>query len=126
MIGKVGVPKIIYWAMGMNDADSETYINSAWNDIYYQLIALCTKYNVELVFGTIPNVPNRNHAYKNVQIEDSGYRYVDNSRMVGADILTSWRPGLLGGDNVHPTSEGAEVLARYLAISIPELKTQNE
>lgn len=123
MIGKVGVPKMIYWAMGMNDADSETSINSAWNGVYYQLIALCTKYNVELVFGTIPNVPSRNHLFKNTQIERSGYRYVDNNRMVGANISTSWNTGLLSSDNVHPTTEGAEVLAKSLVISIPELKS---
>lgn len=122
MLGINGRPKIIYWAMGMNDLDSESSINANWLNAYNELKYICLIYNIELILATIPNVPNRDNSLKNELIMNSGYRYVDNNKIVGADIDNTWYEGLLSSDNLHPSDEGADVLAKCLAISIPELK----
>lgn len=122
MIGVVGVPKIIYWALGMNDPDVENSANADWNNTYLELKEICSKYNVELVLATIPSVPNRNNVYKNNIVRSSGYRYVDNDKAVGGDLSSNWYSGLLGADQVHPTDEGAQVLAQRLMLELPEIK----
>lgn len=122
MIGVVGVPKIIYWVLGMNDPDTESSVNSDWNDVYLELRKICHKYDVELVLATIPNVPNYSNAYKNSIVRLSGYRYVDNDKAVGGDLSSNWYSGLLGTDQVHPTDEGAKVLAQRLILELPEIK----
>ena len=122
MIGVVGVPKIIYWALGMNDADTGDSVDTNWNNTYLELRKICHKYNVELVLATIPNVPNRSNAYKNSIVRLSGYRYVDNDKAVGGDLSSNWYSGLLGTDQVHPTDEGAKVLAQRLILELPEIK----
>ena len=122
MIGEVGTPKMIYWALGMNDGDSDSSVNVSWNNVLNELKSICKKYSVELVLATIPNVSKVNNRFKNEIVRNSGYRYVDNNRCVGADVSDDWYNGLIGGDKLHPSNEGAKVLANGLAISIPELK----
>jgi lysophospholipase L1-like esterase len=122
MIGVVGIPKIIYWALGMNDGDSDSSVNSSWDSAFNELRTICENYSVELILATIPNVSKVNNRFKNEIVRNSGYRYVDNNMCVGADMFDDWYNGLIGSDKLHPSSEGAKVLANGLAISIPELK----
>ena len=123
MIGIIGIPKIIYWAMGMNDADTEKSVNTNWKNSLEELEAICSKYNVELVLSTIPNVPTINHTFKNEIVKSSGYKYVDINKAVGADISTNWYSGLIGGDKVHPKiGTGDYVIAMAVINTIPELR----
>lgn len=123
MIGIIGIPKIIYWAMGMNDADTEESVNTNWKNSLEELEAICSKYNVELILSTIPNVPKINHTFKNEIVKSSGYKYVDINKAVGADISTNWYNGLIGGDKVHPKiGTGDYVIAMAVINTIPELR----
>lgn len=125
MIGIVGVPQLIYWPMGMNDPDTEDAVNTDWETALNELQNICNYYNVELVLATIPNVPERNHNYKNDIVKNSGYRYVDINEAVGADIDPNWYDGLLSSDKVHPTLNGGDyVIAMAVINAIPELKVE--
>lgn len=114
-------PKKILWCMGMNDADSDVSINENWKLVYDKLIELCTKKDIELILSTIPNTPTHNHSFKNDIIRKSGYRFVDISKAVGAEISTSWFESLLSSDNVHPTNEGRYVIAQTMMVEVPEI-----
>lgn len=125
MIGIIGIPKLIYWAMGMNDPDTEDAVNDNWEDSLKKLKWICRSYNVELVLATIPNIPSRNHNKKNEIVINSGYRYTDINKAVGADISTDWYSGLIGADKVHPKSgTGDYVIAMEVINAIPELKLE--
>lgn len=115
-------PKYIVWTLGMNDPDTTTGVNSNWETIMNKLISLCADNDIELILCTIPNVRGgtvddtnissaRNHSFKNEWIRNSGYRYIDFCKVVGADDNISWKDGLLSDDGVHPNTLGAEVLA---------------
>ena len=114
-------PKKILWCMGMNDADTTTAVNASWENYYNKLNSLCDGRNIELILTTIPNVPNRNHTFKNEIVRASGKRYVDIDKAVGAYENSAWYDGLLGGDNVHPTTRGQYVIASAIMASVPEI-----
>ena len=116
-----GTPRYVLWCMGMNNADSSEAINSDWKTITDNLISYCDNAGIEIILVTIPNTPIRNHNYKNAYIRNSGKRYVDISQAVGAEESTSWYTGLLSSDNVHPTQNGAKVIANRMMASVPEL-----
>ena len=99
---KCAIPKKVLWCMGMNDADSESAVNANWLSAYNELTSICKENNIELILCTIPNVPERNHNFKNAIIRSSGYRYADVSKAVGSEVTTSWYDGLLSPDKVHP------------------------
>ena len=121
MLGIVGVPNIIYWAMGMNDGDDGS-VNVDWLEALNQLTSLCKKYGITLVLATIPNTPKIDNSFKNDVVRNSGFCFVDNNNIVGADENIYWNTGLLSKDNVHPTPQGARVLASALVDVIPGLK----
>lgn len=123
MIGIIGIPKIIYWAVGMNDADTAESVNTNWKNSLEELEGICYKYNVELILSTIPNIPTGNHTLKNEIVKSSGYKYVDINKAVGADISTDWYSGLIGGDKVHPQrGTGDYVIAMAVINTIPGLR----
>lgn len=123
MIGIVGIPKLIYWPMGMNDPDTEESVNSNWEEVLKELKNICRLYNIELVLATIPNIPSRNHEKKNDIVRNSGYRYADINKAVGADIDPNWYDGLISSDKVHPTLNGGDyVIAMEVINAIPELR----
>lgn len=123
MIGIVGIPKLIYWPMGMNDPDTEESANSNWEKALNELINICRCYNIELVLATIPNIPTRNHEKKNDIVRNSGYRYADINKAVGADIDPNWYDGLISNDKVHPSlNAGDYVIAMEVINAIPELR----
>lgn len=123
MIGIVGIPKLIYWPMGMNDPDTEESANSNWEKALNELINICRYYNIELVLATIPNIPSRNHEKKNDIVRNSGYRYADINKAVGADIDPNWYDGLISSDKVHPSlNAGDYVIAMEVINAIPELR----
>ena len=116
---KIGCPKRLIWLDGMNNADTNGAINTTWKTATENIIALCNDKNIELILATIPNVPDREHTYKNEYVRGSGYRYIDLENAVtnGGEWLT----GLLSGDNVHPTEAGALRLATEIITTVPEI-----
>ena len=121
-------PEIVVWMMGMNDG-SDTDINTpslAWSANRDKLIALSEQYGFEIVFTTIPTVPNINHEAKNKWIRESGYRYIDMAAELGADGTGAWHEGYLASDNVHPAIRGAEAIYEAVKKGLPEFITSNE
>ena len=119
---QVNLPKKIVWGMGMNDGDSSDAVNATWKYYYEQLIILCNKYGIEPILVTIPNTPTFTNYYKNEIIRASGYRYLDIAAIVGANEKGSaWYSGLLSGDNVHPNSLGAEIIATHIVAQLAEI-----
>lgn len=118
--GSGGIPRKIFWCLGMNDGDSGE-INTTWLNCFNILVDFCNQYNIELILCTIPNVPSVDNTYKNSFIRSSGYRYVDLAAAVGSDISTSWFSGLLSNDNVHPSTAGDKMIADYMITQVPEM-----
>lgn len=114
-------PKVIYWAMGMNDGDSGA-VNANWKSALDTVIAYCSLYDIELILATIPNTPTVDNTYKNAVVKASGYEYVDVCHAVGADISTSWFAGLLRADKVHPTEQGVNVIVQEWVSIMPFIK----
>lgn len=115
-------PETVVWMMGMNDG-SDTNIDTpslAWTVNRDKLIALAEEKGFELVFTTIPTVPNINHEAKNKWIRESGYRYIDMAAGLGADGTGAWSEGCLSGDNVHPSAMGAEAIYNQVIADLPE------
>ena len=107
--------------MGMNNADTDT-VNESWLNVYNSLIEICSQNEIELILSTVPNIPNRSHICKNDIVRNSGYRYIDICKAVGAEDSNNWFSGLLGGDKVHPSSQkGSAVIANYVLNTLPEI-----
>ena len=117
-----GNPEILIWGLGMNDGDSSTAVNTNWLNTYNQIKVICESRNIELVLCTIPNVPSINNSFKNEIIRNSGYRYIDFAKAVGAESVGSnWYTGMLSSDKVHPAVLGAQKLALRAIEDVPEL-----
>lgn len=114
-------PKKILWCMGMNDGDTTTSVNASWETYYNRLNSLCADRSIELILTTIPNIPNKNHAFKNEIVRASGKRYVDIDKAVGAYENSAWYDGLLGSDNTHPSTRGQYVIASEIIANVPEI-----
>lgn len=116
-------PKLVVWALGMNNADSSAgSINSDWMTATQEVINYCDSHGIELVLATIPNVPERINTHKNAWIKNSGHRYVDFAKAVGAEETgSSWYEGMLKADQVHPAVLGAKALAFRFLMDVPEI-----
>ena len=124
-LGDWGIPKYIVWCLGMNDPDNGA-INQTWLDCVNEVIALCNQYGIEPILSTIPNVPSLDHTYKNAWVRQSGYRYIDFAKAVGAEQAgSSWYTGALSNDNTHPSEIGARLLCQQALIDVPELTLGN-
>ena len=116
-----GTPKKILWCMGMNDPDSSTAISAVYKKVIDKVVTLCDELGIELIITTIPNVPDRNHNYKNEYIKSLGKRIVDVSKAIGADNSANWFDGFLSSDKVHPSGTGANAIMSCMISSVPEL-----
>ena len=117
-----GNPDVLIWGLGMNDGDSSSAVNTNWLNTYNQIKAICESRDIELVLCTIPNVPSINNSFKNEIIRNSGYRYIDFAKAVGAeDVGSGWYTGMLSSDEVHPDVLGAQKLALQAIKDVPEL-----
>ena len=117
-----GNPKVLIWGLGMNDGDSSSSVNENWLSTYNQIKEICESRDIELVLCTIPNVPSINNSFKNEIIRNSGYRYIDFAKAVGAESVGSdWYTGMLSSDKVHPAVLGAQKLALRALEDVPEL-----
>ena len=114
-------PSIVLWCMGMNDQDSTTEINANWLKYVRKLKEICDEKNISLIPFTIPNVPSRNHSFKNTYIRENFERYVDVSEAVGAEVSTSWYDGLLPVGDIHPSTTGRILIAQKVMSEVPEI-----
>lgn len=135
---KHGKPKYLAWFLGMNDRDGKitggvsdaTGINQNWKDAYNEVNDWCMANGVELILSTIPEVPSRDHTYKNAFVKhSSGKRYVDVASSVGATSLGShWfnygdDNAYLANDEVHPSNPyGRTAIATVMLANIPEMR----
>lgn len=110
-----GTPKYLLWFLGMNDSDVN-YINN-----FTRVISLCNAKGIELILSTIPTVPTRNKEIISQTVRDSGFRYVDFYKAVGANDTGNWYEGYLSADGIHPTDLGAQALANQILIDFPEI-----
>ena len=118
---KHGKPKYILWAMGMNDSADTTGVNNYWLTNIQKFISICIGLNIIPILSTIPSVPSKNHEFKNTWIRNSGYRYIDFAKAVGAQANGTWYEDMLSSDNVHPSKKGAIALASQALCDFPEL-----
>lgn len=118
-----GNPKYIVWCLGMNDnADANsTTPDSKWLEIINRLSDICSYRGIELILATIPSIPNKSHEGKNKWVRESGYRYIDFAKAVGATSDGTWDNDYLSSDEIHPSASGAKVLASKAIIDFPEL-----
>ena len=129
-------PSVILWALGMNHAgDSSGQVNPDWMAATTELISICSANSIELVFTTIPSLPNISLHTKtalNSWIKNSGYRYVDMAKAMGDDDPSGNCRGwgtdnaLLnkksnGNPDVHPTARGAKMIYRQVLVDFPEI-----
>lgn len=129
---KFGKPKCVGWFLGMNDRDGKIIngisdaksVNQSWFSHYTQVKNYCDKNKITLILSTIPEVPDRDHHFKNSIIRNSGVRVVDVARAVGSfDVGSSWYDGMLATDKVHPSNPtGRNAIAYKMLSEIPEMK----
>lgn len=124
-IMQIGKPKIVVWALGMNDADNGK-INQTWLDCLNEVKSFCTENDIELVLATIPCTPRVDNSYKNAYIKESTYRYIDFAKAVnGETVGSSWYADMLSSDNVHPVALGAKALSNRFLLDVPEVAKGN-
>ena len=117
-----GNPKYVICATGMNDgSDDDSTPNSNWLTNIQKIIDICENNGVIPVLCTVPTIPSVNNNAKNTWIKASGYRYIDMARAVGADGTGTWYVGMLGYDNIHPSSLGAVAQFMQLLADMPEI-----
>ena len=116
-------PKTIIWALGMNDPDSDSEVNSNWLSVIEQVKTVCAESDITLIMVTIPNTPTNNNNFKNQYIKSSDYKYIDLCNAVGADASVNWYTNMLSSDNVHPTKQGRRALALRLIQDMPEIRS---
>lgn len=120
-------PKYVVWALGMNDADSESAINASYKECLDEVLETCETYGIIPIIATIPNVPERLHTYKNTYVKSLDCRIVDFADAVGAESEGShwynWgeAEAMLSSDEVHPTTYGAKALYSRFLIDVPEI-----
>ena len=124
-IVQIGKPKIVVWALGMNDADNGQ-ANQTWLACVNEVISFCAENGIELVLATIPCTPKVDNSYKNTYIKESPYRYIDFAKAVnGETVGSSWYADMLSSDNVHPVALGAKALANRFLLDVPEVTKSN-
>lgn len=118
----VASPKFIVWALGMNDGDTSSAVNTDWKTCVDEVIATCEANGITLILATIPNVPNVRNTFKNDYVKSTGLRYVDFAKAVNAESAgATWYTGMLSSDNTHPTALGAKALMRQFLQDVPEV-----
>lgn len=127
MINNYGIPKFIVWCMGMNDLGDtdENTPSTLWINGINNLLSVCEVNDIIPILATIPTVPNISHIGKCKWVRDSGYRYIDFAKAVGAQSDGTWYTGMLSTDNVHPLALGAKALYYQAIADCPELTFEN-
>ena len=119
---KFGKPQKLVWCLGMNDgADSGSTPSANYSAGISQVETLCAANGIELIYATIPSVPNQSNESKNSYVRGTGKRYIDFAAAVGAAANGTWYTGMLDEDTVHPTEAGAIALYHRAIADCPEL-----
>ena len=116
-----GTPVYAVWCLGMNNGDKTEDPNPDWLAATEEFLAICKEKGITPILSTIPSTPVVNNEPKNVWVRNSGYRYIDFNRAVGADKDVKWYPEMLYQDNVHPALKGAQALYSQVLIDFPEI-----
>ena len=116
-----GNPVYAVWCMGMNNGDKDGVINPVWFETTTEFIETCKNRNIIPIICTIPSTPTVNNELKNRWVRESGCRYIDLNKAVGADENKAWYEGMLHTDNVHPTALGAQALYARVILDFPEI-----
>lgn len=115
-------PKYAVLATGMNDGtDSGDTPSANWVTRKNNFLAICSANGITPILATIPTVPTVNNEAKNTWVRESGYRYIDFAKAVGANSSGVWYTGMLSTDNVHPTELGAKALYDQVLVDLPEI-----
>ena len=112
-----GTPKFLVWYLGMNDGSGDEPFKS----YFLALKELCESKGITLIVNKVPTVPGITHEGKHELIDSTEVRFIDSHKAVGANSDGVWMDGLLSGDNVHPTIQGAIVLASQILVDVPEI-----
>lgn len=112
-----GTPKFLVWAIGMNDAYLQYYVEAL-----YAIERICRVNGIELILTTIPWPTNGDKSSINNYIKASGHRYIDIYSAVSADDSGTWYDGM-NADGVHPTALGAKAIASKVLQDFPEIAT---
>ena len=110
-----GTPKYLIWCLGMNDQDN------TYKVVFDKVKSICEQKGITMIAATIPSVPAISKEIINQYVIESGLRYIDFKKAVGANELGVWYQGYLSSDEVHPTDLGAQALATQVLIDFPEL-----
>ena len=116
-----GTPKYVLWCLGMNNGDKTEDPNPDWLAATEEFLTICKYKGITPILATIPNTPVVTNEPKNIWVRNSGYRYIDFNRAVGADKDPKWYPEMLYQDNVHPDVKGAAALYAQVLIDFPEI-----
>lgn len=115
-----GKPKYAVWLLGMNNGDNGS-ISPEWLTAVEELLSLCDKNGITPVLSTVPSTPKVDNSFKNGWVRNSGVRYIDMERAVGAHKSKEWYPGMLSPDLIHPAALGAQALYIRALADMPEL-----
>ena len=118
------IPTYIVWALGMNGGrDSSVDVPADYQKLWLmRFLRICKQNGITPILCTIPSVPGILHDGLNAYIKTLGYRYIDLAEAVGATSAGVWYDGLLSSDNVHPSEQGARVLAQRVLLDFPEIQ----
>ena len=118
---KKGKPEYVVWCLGMNNGDKSEEPNEPWLEATKEFLEICKKKGITPILSTIPNTPKVYNEPKNIWVRNSGYRYIDFNRAVGADKDKGWYPEMICKDAVHPDIKGAEALYSQVLVDFPEI-----
>lgn len=117
-----GVPEYAVWCLGMNNNDGESEEPSeSWLNTTERFLAICDEKKITPILATIPSTPKINNKPKSKWVRESGRRFIDFERAVGADEELNWREGMLSEDLVHPAKRGAIALYARVLSDFPEI-----
>lgn len=126
---RIAKPEYVIWCLGMNDNGSL----SSWENNINKVLYICKANGTEVVLCTIPEVRN-NTSYLNKDemsswVKNSGQRYIDVQKAVGANSEGEWYGNgteydYQSSDNVHPSEYGAKAIATQFIVDVPEIAKQ--
>ena len=124
---KMGTPRFALWLIGMNDGSDFDAPRSGWLSATREFLAVCKENGITPILQTFPNTfitslnTLRSHQKKTEWIRSSGYRYIDLAAAIGSQPDGFWAEGMQGPDGIHPTPEGAQVMAEQVLKDFPEI-----
>lgn len=116
-----GTPVFALWCLGMNNGDKTDDPNKAWLESTKEFLKICKEKGITPILSTIPSTPSVNNEPKNIWVRNSGFRYIDFNRAVGAHKDRAWYPEMLSSDKVHPLPKGASALYSRVLVDFPEI-----